>query len=351
MANPEMRAMLTIHDDKVLQEYHQYLIPRAVEYSTGLLDYFFRGTLDVSVMDLGDGTCQMTIKNTSSQDFKGGAFHLYYDRDGFRTELTDADFSDYSGALAADATMMANFDAQAMATNYVLIYQGTIGTTGGQASDPVDDSIAIAAKNLAGWANDEQTGAASCYGGGTQTVTVGAGTIYSFTSKADADARALALAQSQAQSQCPCKPGDSLALNDAAWMPYDDPYCGQLSADGWIVSGGTAIFNSTESESGGQIYYNTSGGICQTICVPTPGHKIHFHISGSSQAGNPLVWCAGPGFGFYFNQWGGISEDGFDSEADLSVGSNELAFKLCGSPFAEGPIHVEINFEIIAPSV
>jgi len=155
--------------------------------------------------------------------------------------------------------------------------------------------------------------------------------------------------KSQAQSQCPCKSGDSLTLDDAAWMPYDDPYCGQLSADGWSVSSGTATFDSTESELDG--YYNTSGGISQIICVPTPGYRIHCHISGSSQAGNPLVWCAGPGFGFYFNQWGGISEDGFDSEADLSVGSNEIAFKLCGSPFAEGPIHVEINFEIIAPSV
>jgi hypothetical protein len=348
MARPEMRAMLTINDPNVLQEYHQYLIPRAVEYSAGLLDYFFRGTLDVSVMDLGGGTCQMTIKNTLSQDFKGGAFHLFYDNgDGFRTELTDADFSAYSGALAVDATTTANFNAQAMATNYVLIYQGTIGTTDDQPSDPVDDSIAIAAKNLIGWANDEQSGAVSCYGGGTRTATVEAGTIYSLISKADANARALASAQSQAQSQCPCKSGDSLTLDDAAWMPYFDPYNGQLSADGWLVSDGKATFDSTESELGGLIYYNNRSGISQIICVPTSGYKIRCHISGSSQAGDALIWCAGPGFGFYFNQWGGIFN--FDSEADLSVGSNEIAFKVLGSPYGEGPIHVEINFEMIAP--
>jgi hypothetical protein len=51
MARPEMRAMLTINDPNVLQEYHQYLIPRAVEYSAGLLDYFFRLQLDVTLLD------------------------------------------------------------------------------------------------------------------------------------------------------------------------------------------------------------------------------------------------------------------------------------------------------------
>lgn len=38
-------------DDKVHSDYAQKLIPRAVGYSAGLLDYFFRGTLEISAPD------------------------------------------------------------------------------------------------------------------------------------------------------------------------------------------------------------------------------------------------------------------------------------------------------------
>lgn len=40
-------------NDKVHDDYAQYLIPRAVGYSAGLLNYFFRGTLDVSWPETG----------------------------------------------------------------------------------------------------------------------------------------------------------------------------------------------------------------------------------------------------------------------------------------------------------
>src|SRR5690606_22286265 len=39
------RVASTIKDDKVLENYHAILIPKAIEYSAGILDYFFRGNL------------------------------------------------------------------------------------------------------------------------------------------------------------------------------------------------------------------------------------------------------------------------------------------------------------------
>jgi hypothetical protein len=91
----------------------------------------------------------MTIMNASKQDFNGGAFHLYYDvSSGTRTELTGSSFSvNYTGSLAAGATVAASYTAPSggVATRYILVYQGTIGSSGGVALDQVDSGIAIAA--------------------------------------------------------------------------------------------------------------------------------------------------------------------------------------------------------------
>src|SRR5215472_12743977 len=40
----------TIDDPLVLKDYHDLLIPKAVKYAAGLLDYFFRGTMDINTI-------------------------------------------------------------------------------------------------------------------------------------------------------------------------------------------------------------------------------------------------------------------------------------------------------------
>ena len=62
-------APMTIRDDNVLSNYHAIFIPRAVQYSAGLLDYFFRGTISSSVTGYDSGSNQFTnvIVNTSSK--------------------------------------------------------------------------------------------------------------------------------------------------------------------------------------------------------------------------------------------------------------------------------------------
>lgn len=141
----------TIADPLVEKDYHDNFIPKAVEYSAGLLDYFFRGTLGLRVTNNDDGTYGLYIINTSSQDFSGGSFHLFYDNmNGVRTELTgdDFDISGYSGALTPGEATEAFFTPQAYAVSYTLVYQGTVGTASGSASDPVDEGIAIAANGF-----------------------------------------------------------------------------------------------------------------------------------------------------------------------------------------------------------
>lgn len=142
--------MMTINDPNVLSSYHNQFIPKAVKYSAGLLDYYFRGTLGVTISSVSGSTFNLSIQNTSKQDFKGGSFHLFYDiAGGTRTELTGPNFSTtYSGALAPNSFINGTFVAPSDATQYILVYQGTVGTSGGSASDPVDDGIAIAATEI-----------------------------------------------------------------------------------------------------------------------------------------------------------------------------------------------------------
>jgi len=68
-------------DDKIHEAYARKLLPRAVAYSTALLDYFFRGKLDVDVMpDAVDPTLvRVEGKNASPETLDGGTLSLYAD--------------------------------------------------------------------------------------------------------------------------------------------------------------------------------------------------------------------------------------------------------------------------------
>ena len=60
-------------DEAVYRDYAQRLVPRAVAYSTALLDYFFRGLMSASGNDLSFG-----FRN-GSDEAMDGTFTLYYD--------------------------------------------------------------------------------------------------------------------------------------------------------------------------------------------------------------------------------------------------------------------------------
>lgn len=140
----------TINDDTVLEAYHTNLIPKAVEYSAGLLDYFFRGRLDVvATWDEAEQDFHLTIVNNSGQNLQGGEFHLYWDDANHnRSEVTTADFSDYQGSIPDGDVLDFVFDPPPGAVGYTLVYRGTIGSNGAQALDPVDSGRAIAAASF-----------------------------------------------------------------------------------------------------------------------------------------------------------------------------------------------------------
>ena len=136
--------ILTIADNNVLSNYHNIFIPKAVQYSAGLLDYFFRGTMDASVIGFNTNSMQYTnlIVNTSGQDFSGGTFSIYQDdASGVRTLIAQTNFTGQTLANSNSMTMILPASTL-QSTNLLLVYQGSIG------GDSVDAGVAIAAKKF-----------------------------------------------------------------------------------------------------------------------------------------------------------------------------------------------------------
>lgn len=136
----------TIRDENVLEDYHDQFIPKAVQYSAGLLDYYFRGRIGVTIgLNTNTGQYTFTNSNLSGQSFLGGTFYLYQqDASGNRTLLQQASLG--VGEVLTNRGSFAMDFTNAVATNVDLyvVYRGTIGETNGAASDPVDANIAIA---------------------------------------------------------------------------------------------------------------------------------------------------------------------------------------------------------------
>jgi hypothetical protein len=153
LGNSQMQVTLTLHDDKVLQEYHDILIPKAVEYSAGILDYFFRGTMDVCIpgYDTNSPTFTNVVLNLSGQDFHGGVFYVFADAaNGTRTQILKTNLADLitdpNGSFTNGTSLELICPGPISFTNqYLVVYQGTIGWTNGGALDLVDSNNCVAA--------------------------------------------------------------------------------------------------------------------------------------------------------------------------------------------------------------
>lgn len=128
----------TFYRDEVCHEdYAKKLIPRAVGYSAGLLNYFFRGKLDL----VEDGT-DYRIQNSSDEDIAGdiSSFKLFYDDDnGNRNEIplyffdpSGNQYTDLHVTFTIPAHGISSFKVKFLAPSSepqrsLLIFQGTLG--------------------------------------------------------------------------------------------------------------------------------------------------------------------------------------------------------------------------------
>jgi hypothetical protein len=128
-----------ILDDRVYEDYAAQLIPRAVGYSAGLLDYFFRSNfdfaVDVSSSDPGKRLLTISIPPVLSAETMDGTFTLYAeDRDGRRSAVPGASLTT---VLSRGALAQTVFTPVAGVRAYVLVFRGGLGNEPGAVTGKV----------------------------------------------------------------------------------------------------------------------------------------------------------------------------------------------------------------------
>ncbi|MBU6469673.1 MAG: hypothetical protein KGQ68_03150 [Gammaproteobacteria bacterium] len=137
-----------------------FLIPRAIAYSTGLINHFFRGRLDVQPDPNTEGG--YLVINKSSYPMSNGTLTLYYDdADGNRYPVPDASWSNVSidPAGGDDTTgYPIQFSAPtdpvpATSGEYMLVFQGKIGSEEGIAGKLIKagDQYVYLAASMSSW--------------------------------------------------------------------------------------------------------------------------------------------------------------------------------------------------------
>lgn len=122
------RARYTAYlDPDCYQDYSEIIIPKAVSYVSGLIEYFFRGRIGV----IKDGLTGFRIKNLSAEPIAGGLFEIYYDStDGIRNRLAsypvDSNFTLMPGA-ATEKIAFTPPDDNIAPGRYIVVFKGKLG--------------------------------------------------------------------------------------------------------------------------------------------------------------------------------------------------------------------------------
>jgi hypothetical protein len=119
-------------DDRVFEDYAQFLLPRAVGYSTALLDYFFRGRLEAELgLDPVDiSQYRLIARNASGEPLVDGTVTLYADdpTSGVRRAVPALNKRPVSGIEPGQPLFEPlAFQPPPGAERFMLVYQGTLG--------------------------------------------------------------------------------------------------------------------------------------------------------------------------------------------------------------------------------
>ena len=130
-------------DEECHKDYARKLIPRAVGYSAGLLNYFFRGQLNMQATDKKpNGDIEISITSLSDDSLVVGDFEVYYDhKDGTRKKVDNltpshvenlSKYDDKKPETIFKATFSppnaTDFDSTKKDW-YMLVYNGQLGGT------------------------------------------------------------------------------------------------------------------------------------------------------------------------------------------------------------------------------
>lgn len=113
-------------DNVVYQSNAQDLLPKAVAYSAGVLNYFFRGKLDIAVRwQEGAQRYQITVTNRTGKPLGAGAWTLYQDDSGQNRAPVSLNHT-YPGTLPDGASFTGTFSATSRPGPYTLVFKGTL---------------------------------------------------------------------------------------------------------------------------------------------------------------------------------------------------------------------------------
>ncbi len=119
---------IPILDNNVYSDYASLLLPRAVGYSAGLLNYFFRGQIN---MDKDPNNSSLYVIKNESDEYMSGTFTLYYDdASGNRRYLTSWNKSINPKSVSDSVSITEPTDAKEKG-KYILVFQGTLGSETG----------------------------------------------------------------------------------------------------------------------------------------------------------------------------------------------------------------------------
>jgi Tol biopolymer transport system component len=109
-------------DESVVRNNANILIPKAISYSAGLLDYFFRGQLEVTPVQGG-----LKVKNINSEAMFNGGINIYYDD----TSLTRHFLAAYGfdSLYPGDETPLIPFPRPTdnLKGRYIVVFRGKLG--------------------------------------------------------------------------------------------------------------------------------------------------------------------------------------------------------------------------------
>jgi len=159
----------TTEEEHVYEDYAKRTVSRTVDYTTGLINYFFRGRMQLrsAVESNLDNllSVKLYIKNKSMLEaspldykfgFKGGSFEVYWDdASGNRTKVQSITLSktwNASSTLAYDEEMWVSFNDTAgndleNAVRFIVVYKGNIVKQPEYTIDD-DDTAAIAVSTI-----------------------------------------------------------------------------------------------------------------------------------------------------------------------------------------------------------
>lgn len=115
-------------DDNVYSDYASLLLPRAVGYSASLINYFFRGQIN---MEKEPNNTSLYIIKNESDEYMSGTFTLYYDdANDNRRYLTSWNKS-INPKSPSDSVSIAEPTDMKEKGKYILVFQGTMGNEAG----------------------------------------------------------------------------------------------------------------------------------------------------------------------------------------------------------------------------